>query len=55
MLGAVRLRGPDEETSYRMTPIKGSHETLDLISIPNVPPLKFGESDVTIVDVVEDG
>ena len=54
-MGALRLRCPHQQASHRVPAVQGVHESVDLVAVPHVAPLEFGQRHVSVVDVVENG
>ena len=55
VLGTVGVRDPHQQAADRMPAVQGLHQALDLVAVPDVAPLEFGQGHVAAVDVVEDG
>ncbi len=55
MGGGLRLRGPDQQATYRMAFVERIEKPVHLVAIPHVAPRELRQSHVAAVDVVEDG
>src|ERR1019366_1493571 len=54
MRSRLGFRRPDQQTADRMPAIKRIEQAADLIAVPDIAPLKFGQGHMAAVDVVED-
>lgn len=55
MHGGFGFGCPNEQPADRMPPVEGIEEPFDLVAIPDVTSLKFGQGHVAAVDMIEYG
>jgi hypothetical protein len=54
MGGGFRFGGPNQKPTHRVSSVERIEEPTNLVSIPDVTSLEFGQRHVPIINVVED-